>query len=78
MDNIFNEKENITKFLGVLIDENLSWKQYINDVSTKYIKMHWYPLQIYRNIKTTFIKIVVFFFYSLPFELCKYCMAKHL
>ena len=35
MDNIFIERENVTKFLGVLIDENLSWKQRINNVSTK-------------------------------------------
>ena len=38
MDNIFIERENVTKFLGVLIDENLSWKQHINDVSTKISK----------------------------------------
>ena len=35
MDNILIERENATKFLGVLVDENLSWKQQINDVSTK-------------------------------------------
>ena len=35
MDNIDIERENVTKFLGVLIDENLSWKQHINNVSTK-------------------------------------------
>ena len=35
MDNIDTERENVTKFLGVLIDENLSWKQHINNVSTK-------------------------------------------
>ena len=35
MDNIFVERENVTKFLGVLSDKNLSWKQDINNVSTK-------------------------------------------
>ena len=35
MDNITIEKGNVTKFLGVLIDGNLSWKQHINDISTK-------------------------------------------
>ena len=39
MDNIATERENFTKFLGVLIDENLSWKQNINDVSTKISKI---------------------------------------
>ena len=38
MDKIDNDRENVTKFLGVLIDENLSWKQQINDVSTKISK----------------------------------------
>ena len=38
MDNVFIERENVTKFLGVLIDENLSWKQHINIVSTKLSK----------------------------------------
>ena len=38
MDNIANERENVTKFLGILIDEKLSWKQHINDVSTKTLK----------------------------------------
>ena len=28
------KKENVTKFLGVLNGENLSWKQHINDIST--------------------------------------------
>ena len=39
MDNIAIERENVTKFFGVLIDENLSWKQHINDVSTKISKI---------------------------------------
>ena len=31
MDNIIIKRENVTKFIGVLIDESLSWKQHIND-----------------------------------------------
>ena len=38
MDNIAIERENVTKLLDVPIDENLSWKQHINDVSTKVSK----------------------------------------
>ena len=38
MDSIVIEREHVTTFLGVLIDENLSWKQHINDVSTKISK----------------------------------------
>ena len=42
MDNIIIKRENVTKFLGVLIDENLSWKR----CQHKNIKRDWYPLQI--------------------------------
>ena len=35
MDNIVIERENDTKFLDVLIDDNLLWEQHINDISTK-------------------------------------------
>ena len=38
MDNIAIEKEKITTFLGILINENLSWEQHINKVSTKISK----------------------------------------
>ena len=40
MDTAAIDRENVTKFqfLGILIDENLSWKQHINDVSTKISK----------------------------------------
>ena len=32
------EKEHITKFIGVFIDENLSWKQHFDIVSSKLSK----------------------------------------
>ena len=38
MDNIVIERGNVTKFLGVLIEENLSWKQHINNIRTKISK----------------------------------------
>ena len=77
MDNIVTERENNTKFLDVLIDDNISCKQHINDVSTKMQKSIGI-LYKSREIQTTFIKIVAFFIYSLPFELCKYFLGKHL
>ena len=39
MDNIAIERENVTKFLGALIDGNLSWKQHMNDVRKKISKI---------------------------------------
>ena len=39
MDNIAIERENVTKFLGALIDENLSWKQHMNDIRKKISKI---------------------------------------
>ena len=38
IENIHIERENVTKVLGVIIDENLSWKQHIDIVSTKISK----------------------------------------
>ena len=35
---IATKRDSATKFLSVLIGENLSWKQHINDVSTKILK----------------------------------------
>ena len=32
------EREKVTKFLGVLLDENLSWKEHINSIKTKISK----------------------------------------
>ena len=77
MDHIVIERENNTKFLDVLTDDNISWKQHINDVSTK-IQKSIGILYKSREIKITFIKTVAFFIYSLPFELCKNFLGKHL
>ena len=47
MDNIAIERENVTKFLGVLIDENFSRKQHVNDIITKISKsigILWYQI----------------------------------
>ena len=38
IENIHIKRENVTKFLGVFIDENLSWKQHIDIVSSKISK----------------------------------------
>ena len=35
IENIHFKKEHVTKFFGVFVDENLSWKQHINIVSSK-------------------------------------------
>ena len=38
IENIHIKKEHVTKFLGVFIDENLSWKQHIDIRSSKISK----------------------------------------
>ena len=35
IDSITLKRETVTKFLGVFIDENVTWKPYINTISTK-------------------------------------------
>ena len=73
MDNIAIERENATKLLGILIDENLSWKHHINEVSTKISKsIH----ILYKSREIA--KQQLYYFYSLSFELYRYCLDKHL
>ena len=38
IDKININRDSVTKFLGVLIDENLSWKSHINSIDTKISK----------------------------------------
>ena len=38
IDNVPIKREFVTKFLGVYLDENISWKHHINIVSTKVCK----------------------------------------
>ena len=38
LENIHIKREHVTKFLGVFIDENLSWKQHIEILSSKISK----------------------------------------
>ena len=62
MDNIFIERENVTKFLGVLIDENLSWKQHINNVSTKISKSIGILYKSRGIVKQPLLKQLYFYF----------------
>ena len=38
IDGITLERETVTKFLGIIIDENVTWKAHINTISTKVSK----------------------------------------
>ena len=62
MNNIFLERENVTKFLGVLIDENLSWEQHINNVSTKISKSIGIPYKSRGTVKQSLLKQLYFSF----------------
>ena len=73
----FIERENVTKFLGVLIDENLSWKQHINNVSTKLSKSISILYKSREIVKQPLLK-QLYFFYLLLFELSKHCLEKDL
>ena len=44
IDNVPVKREFVTKFLGVYLDENISWKHHINIVSTKVRKSIWNTL----------------------------------
>ena len=48
-----------TVFLGVILDEHISWKPHILGVSRKNIKIYWYYLQVKflpsQNFSTLFV-----------------------
>ena len=56
MDNIVIERENDTKFLDVLIDDNLLREQHINDISTKIQKNIGIPYK-FREINLNYASI---------------------
>ena len=64
MDTAAIDRENVTKFqfLGILIDENLSWKQHINDVSTKISKSIGILYQSREVVKQPLLKQLYFSF----------------
>ena len=68
IDNVPIKEEFATKFLGVYLDENISWKNHINIVSTKVYK----SIGILYRTETT-----LFFFYKLLFKLRKYTMGQY-
>ena len=53
------------KFLGVMLDENVSWRYHIKAVENKLSIKYWFIMSC-NNI---------FFIYSFFFKLCKYCMG---
>ena len=62
MDNIAIERENVTKFLGLLFDENLSWEQHINDARTKESKSIGIFYKSRGIVKQPFLKQLYFSF----------------
>ena len=63
IENINVKREYITKFLGVFIDENMSWKQHINKIRSKIFK----SIAIFyksRDVLSKCLKQLYFFAYS--------------
>ena len=56
IDKVVIKRETVTKFLGVFIDENISWKHHIDTVCTKISKI----LELSIRLKQT----IIFFVYS--------------
>ena len=68
IENINVKREYITKFLGVFIDENMSWKQHINKIRSKIYK----SIAIFyksRDVLSKCLKQLYFFVYL---KLCNY------
>ena len=77
IDKVPVKREFVTKFLGVYLDENISWKHHINIVSAKVCKGIGI---IYRTrcILSKFLrKQLYFLFYKLLLKLHKYSMGQY-
>ena len=72
------QRENCVKFLGVLLDANLSWKHHINELSKKVSRIlglfykirHYLPL---KNSETTSLLSILLFCL-----ICNYCLESYL
>ena len=67
INDVLIERETVTKFLGVLIDENLNWKKHIEYIINKLSK----------NIGILYRTKVILCFYSKLFKLCVHRMGQH-
>ena len=59
IEDIYIKREHVTKFLGVFIDENLSWKQHIEILSSKISK----SIVILYKSRNVLSKSTIFFIY---------------
>ena len=71
INNTLIERVNVTKFLGVMIDEKLNWKKHIQYVHSKLCKC---ISIIYRASKTLTRTALVILYYSLFYPYMSYCI----
>ena len=64
--NIIIKRKYSVKFLGEMLDENISWKDHIKTIERNSQK-YWFII----SCKT------IFFIYSFIFKLCKLCLGKY-
>ena len=70
------EKATSIKFLGKMIDENISWRDHIKTVENKLSKNIGLLYQAKQFLDKNSLNII-FFIYTFVFKSCKYCMGKH-
>ena len=66
-----------TKFLGVIIDENITWKNHISTVENKISKNFRYLVQSKTSSKPKMSLRFIFLFYTYLYNLCKYYMGEY-
>ena len=69
------EKTPFIKFLGVMLDENVSWKYQIKTVENKLSKSNGFLCRTKQFLDETSLNI--FFIYSFFFKLHKYCIGQY-
>ena len=74
IENIDIKREHITKFLGAFIDEDLSWKQHIDTVSSKISKSIDILYKQRDVLSKHYLKQLYFSFIH---NYVNYCLGKH-
>ena len=72
------ERTNAIKFLGILLDENISWKNHIRSVEKKLAKNIGLLCRAKYLLDDSSLKNYLLFLYPFVFKLCQHSMGKHI
>ena len=77
IDNSIIKRKFSVKFLGVLLDKNISREDHIKTIEKKLTKHMGLLYCAKPYFDKMSLKIYIFLIYSLIFKLCKHCLGKY-